>query len=265
MNSRARKVRLNVALAVLALASPLLARADCVDTVGLSAAERDFHIRATAALKSFLPPAPAGENIRSSDSVTDPNGIQACKGEKKPGDFSVQVQRKYIWPDPKKHSADTAVTFDLVINARSFGKSLGDYSGAYGSPSPGRSAGLQVHNVEWKVSAAGYGVQAQRDSLTASIGAVVDRERLQALVGRPLPSVAASDAIARKIPPTQLVSVAPPGPAAGVSTGSPAAESPAVAPQPARTVGAAPPSPSSTDSVRDAADAVQKLRGLFGR
>ena len=264
MNTRARKVRLNVALAVLALASPLLAWADCVDTVGLSAAERDFHIRATAALKSFLPPAPAGENIRSGDSVTDPNGIQACKGEKKPGDFSVQVQRKYIWPDPKKNSADTAVTLELVINASSFGKSLGDHSGAYGSPSPARSAGLQVHNVEWKVSAAGYGVQAQGDSLTASIGAVVDRERLQALVGRPLPSVAASDAIARKIPPTQLVSVAPPGPAAAVSTGSPAAVSPAVAPQPARTVGAAPP-PSSTDSVRDATDAVQKLRGLFGR
>jgi hypothetical protein len=236
-----------------------------VDTVGLTAAERDFHVRATAALKSFLPPAPAGENIRSGDTVTNPNNIQACKGEKKPGDFSVQVQRKYIWPDPKKNSADTAVTLDLVINASSFGKSLGDYSGAYGSPSPARSAGLQVHNVEWKVSAGGYGVQAQNDSLRASIGAVVDRERLQALVGRPLPSVAASDAMARKIPPPQLVSVAPSAPAAAVSTGSPAAAAPTVAQQPASTTGAAPAPASSTDSVRDAADTFQKLRGLFGR
>ena len=90
--------------------------------MGLSAAERDFHIRATAALKSFLPPAPAGENIRSQDIVTDPKGIQACKGEKKPGDFPVQVQRRYIWPDPRKNSADTAVALELVINASSFAR-----------------------------------------------------------------------------------------------------------------------------------------------
>jgi hypothetical protein len=239
--------------------------ADCVDTVGLTAAERDFHNRATAALKSFLRPAPAGENIRVSDSVPDAQGIQACKGEKKPGDFTVQVLRKYIWPDPKKNSADTAVTLELSINTSSFGKSLGDYSGAYGSPSPGRSVGLQVHNVEWKVSAASYGVKAQQDSLVASIAAVVDRERLQAMVGRPLPSVAASDAIAKKVPPTQLVAAAPSAPAAAVSTGSPAAVAPAVTSERASTTGAAPPAAASNDSVRDAADAVQRLRGLFGR
>jgi hypothetical protein len=241
------------------------AHADCVDTVGLSPAERDFHVRANAALKSFLRPAPAGENIRAADTVTDPQGIQACKGEKKPGDFTVRVQRKYIWPDPKKHSADTVITLELAINMQSFGNSLGNYSGAYGSPSPGRSAGLQVNNVEWRLTDSGLGVQAQRDSLRASLAAVVERDRLQGLVGRPLPSVAESEAMARKAPPTQLVTPPPPAatPAVATSTGGP---TPAAAPQPASPSGTAPSAPAPADTtVKDAADAVQKLRGLFGR
>jgi hypothetical protein len=241
------------------------AHADCVDTVGLSPAERDFHVRANAALKSFLRPAPAGENIRSEDSMTDPRGIQACKGEQKPGDFTVRVQRMYVWPDPKKHSADTVITLELVINTQSFGKSLGNYSGTYGSPSPGRSAGLQVHNVEWRVSESSYGVQAQRDSLRASIAAVLERERLQGLVGRPLPSVAESEAMAKKTPPTQLVTPPPPAPAVATPTGGPASAVPAAAPQPASPSGTAPSAPAPADSVKDATDAVQRLRGLFGR
>jgi hypothetical protein len=244
------------------------AHADCVDTVSLSPAERDFHVRANAALNSFLRPAPAGENIRSQDSMTDPQGIQVCKGDKKPGDFTVRVQRQYVWPDPKKHFADTAITLELVINTQSFGKSLGNYSGTYGSPNPGRSAGLQVHNVEWRVSDAGYGVQAQRDSLRASIAAALERERLQGLVGRPLPSVAESVAMAKKAPPTQLVTPPSPAPAVTTSTAGPASAAPAApaaSPPPASPSGAAPSAPAPADSVKDAADAVQKLRGLFGR
>lgn len=241
------------------------AHADCVDTVRLSAAERDFYLRANAALKSFLPPAPEGENIRSHDRITDPQGIQVCKGDK-PGDFTVQVQRRYVWPDPRKHSADTVVVMDLSINTRSFGKSLdNDRSGAYGNPSPGRSAGLRVHNVEWRVSGDQAGMPVQQQSLRPSIAAAVDRDGLQALVGRPLPTVAASEA--KSAPPTRLVAAPAPAPAAATpSAGSPAPATPAAAPQPASTGATAPSAPTSSDTtMRDAADTVQKLRGLFGR
>ncbi len=232
--------------------------ADCVDTVGLSAQERDFHLRANAVLKSFLRRAPEGENIRSSDQVADPAHIQACKGEKKPGDFTVAVSRKYIWPDPKKHSADTAITLSIAINVRSFGAPDGNFSGAYGSPSPARSAGLTVNNVEWKLSDAGYGVPAQRNALRASLAAVMERERLAALVGRPLPGVAESDAIAKKAGPTPMIA---PEPAVRAgSTATPASASPAA--EPAASSSA--PAPAA-DVMKDAADAVQKLRGLFGR
>ena len=49
---------------------------DCVDTVGLSAAERDFYGRADAALTSFLRPAPARKDIRIGDSGSSLDGIQ---------------------------------------------------------------------------------------------------------------------------------------------------------------------------------------------
>ncbi len=240
-------------------------QADCVDTVPLSPQERDFVIRASAALQSFLRPAPSSEPIRTSDSVTDPAGIQACKGEKKDGNFDVSVSRKYIWPDPKKHSADTAITMHIAINVRSFDTRAGEHSGAYGSPSPGLSAGLTLNNVEWKVDAASYGVPAQRESLRASLAAVIDRDRLAALVGKPLPSVATSTAMAKKAGPTPLItpepsaSAAAPAPThAAIPLPSGASPSPASPPS-------APAAPTPTDMLKDAADTAQKLRGLFGR
>ena len=232
--------------------------ADCVDTVPLSAQERDFILRANAALKNFLPAAPSAEGLRSSDSETNPGHFNACKGEKKTGDFHVEVSRHYIWPDPKKHFADTSVTVKFAMNVKSFAAPAGSYSGAYGSPSPGRSAGLTVNNVEWKVDAASYGVPAQRESLRASLAAVIERDRLAALVGKPLPSVAASTAM-KKAGPTPLI--APPS--------APTSSAPASAAAAPAATGSAPPAPAPapapTDALKDAADTVQKLRGLFGR
>ena len=238
------------------------ADADCVDTVGLNAAERDFYNRANSALKSFLPPAPPGENTWSADSMTAPQSINVCKGDKKPGDFTVEVQRKYIWPDPKKHFADTAVILALSINARSFDKNPGTHSGAYGSPSPTRSADLKVHNVTWNVSA-GSGVQAQGDSLRASITAAVDRERLQRLVGRPLPTAAESEAMAKKLPPTPLITPAPAAPAVAATTSAgsapAAATQPSAAPPSAPAPASAPAAPTPTDTAKEAIDTVQKI------
>ncbi len=238
-------------------------QADCVDTVPLSAQERDFMLRANAALKTFLPAAPSAEGLRSADSETKPDHFNACKGEKKIGDFTVGVSRKYIWPDPRKHFADTSVTVSFTMNVKSFAAPTGNYSGAYGSPSPGRSAGLAVNNVEWKVDAASYGVPEQRERLRASLAAVIERDRLAALVGRPLPSVAASNAM-KKAEPTPLITP-PPASAAAAPASAAAAPAPAAVAPASATTGSAPPAPTPTDVMKDAADTVQKLRGLFGR
>lgn len=220
--------------------------ADCVDTVSLNAQESDFYLRANAVLKSFLLPAPSNESIRTDDYETSPENIEVCEGSKKDGDFTVEVSRKYVWPDPKMNSADTAITLKIAINVPSF--DAGEYSGAYGSPSPALSAGLKVNNVQWKLEGSTWGLKAQRDALLASLAAVVERDRMAALVGRPLPSVAESDAISR-VESTQLITPEP----AATATATPPSAAPASAP---------------TGALKDAANTVQKLRelrGLFGR
>ncbi len=237
--------------------------ADCVDTVPLSAPERDFMLRANAALKTLLPSAPSAEGLRASDADTNPDQFNVCKGEKKQGDFTVRVSRKFIWPDPKKHSADTVVTVNFAMNVKNFAAPAGNYSGAYGSPSPTLSAGLKVNNVEWKVDAASYGVREQIEQLRGSLAAAIERDRLAALVGKPLPSVAASAAM-KKTGPTPLIATsatatasAPAVPGAAPAAATPASDNTGTAlPGPA---------PSTTDTLKEAADTVQKLRGLFGR
>ena len=249
-------------LAVLVFHAPGV-YADCVDTVPLSAPERDFMLRANAALKTFLPAAPSAEGLRASDSDTNPDQHEVCKGEKKQGNFTVSVSRKFIWPDPRKHSADTVVTVNFAMNVKNFAAPAGNYSGAYGSPSPALSAGLKVNNVEWKVDAASYGVREQIEQLRASVAAAIDRDRLAALVGKPLPSVAASAAM-KKPGPTPLI-------ATPATATAPAPTAPGAAPASTtlasdRTGTALPaPAPSNTDPLKDAADTVQKFRGLFGR
>ena len=254
---------------VLGLLLSAAVHADCVDTVRLNAQEREFYLRANAALKSLLRPPPAVERIRFDDSITDPSQIEVCKGDKKPGDFTVGVRRIYVWPDPKGNAADTAVTLQLAINVRSFDSRADNYTGNYGSPSPDRSAGLKVNNVEWKVTDSGYGLPAQNETLRASIAAALERDRLQSLVGRPLPSVAESDAIARKAGPTPLVQaqrtppVAPADTATGAATPSSAAAPASALPAPPPVATASPPTPA--DTVKDVVNTLQNLRGLFGR
>lgn len=236
--------------------------ADCVDTVPLSAPERDFILRANAALKTLLPAAPSAQGLRASDSETSTD-YEVCKGEKKQGNFTVGVSRKFIWPDPKKHGADAVVTVSFAMNVKDFAPAAGNYSGAYGSPSPTLSAGLKVNNVEWKVDAASYGVREQVEQLRASVAAAIERDRLAALVGKPLPSVAASAAM-KKPGPTPLIAAAAgaTGPAP-TAAGGPA---PSATPVSERSGTALPaPAPTAPDTFKDAADSVQKLRGLFGR
>lgn len=234
------------------------ARADCVDTVGLTAAEKDFYNRSMAALKALLPPAPAVETLWSRDTALEAGNFQVCKGDKKAGNFSVTVKRAYVWPDPQKRGPDAVSNLMLAINMPKFSVADSEFSGAYGSPSPALSAGLKVNNVVWEVSG-GRGSQAE--SLRASVAAAVDRARLEGMVGRPLPSVAESAAAAKKLPPTQLVAAPRAAPAASASAGdAPAAASPS-----ASAPSSAPAAPPAADPVKDAVDTVNKLRGLFGR
>lgn len=248
--------------------------ADCVDTVRLSAQEKDFYLRANAVLKSLLRPAPQADKLRASDSVTDPGDIETCKADKKQGDFTVGVSRKYIWPDPKGNMADSVVTLNLAINATKFDTAATQYEGAFGSPSPTRSAGLKVYNVVWSLTGSSYGIAAQTETLRASLAEGLERDRMEKLVGRPLPSVAESDALAKKAASTRLLSssVAPATTtAAPIAPNRTAVASPSAAPAAVAAVAAVPAAPSepaaapAPDTVKEVTDSIQKLRNLFGR
>ena len=141
---------------------------------------------------------------------------------------------------------------------------------AYGSASPQRNAALKVVNVVWNV---GGPASPLRDALAAAM----PETRLKALVAAALPSEAESEALAaRAVPParpalatpkTDLApnSAASTAPAAAITTAqspTPVVAPPAPAPAAAPTTAAAPPAP---DPLKQAAGALQSLRGLLGR
>jgi len=149
--------------------------------------------------------------------------------------------------------------------------------GAFGEASPAKSAGLKVYNVVWRVNG-------PDSPLRQAMAAAIDRAYLQSLVGKPLPSQAQSEAYAAKAVPALV-----PGVPAGAPSPEPASTAPAAGAVSARTSSNAtptptpssPPPPSSppksaptppaadapsvADSTKKAAEAVNKLRGLFGR
>ena len=146
-----------------------------------------------------------------------------------------------------------------------------------GAASPGRSAGLKVTNVALAVTGpAGMPRQALFDA--------VDRSRLQALVGKPLPTVADSEALAaaaaasRRRPPSAVRRAtrmqpqrSPPAPRRLRRTGRRRRKRPPRRRRPRMRL--RPPPPALPNPVRktaalsaqDAANAVNKLKGLFGR
>lgn len=218
-------------IAVLALGWPALASADCVDTRKPTAGEMEFHSRAMAALVAALPPVPVGGKLQNQDSVTTLG--QQCKGST--GDFKLEAVRYYELNYRKS-------IVSVAINEPGLPATDNVMSAAYGSASPKRSAALKVNNVVWRVSGS--------DSpLRQALVDAMDRTRLQALVGKPLPSVAESQALAAQAVPA-TVGATP----AAASAASPNPSAPA-------TAGQAP----ASEPVKDAVDTVNKLRGLFGR
>ena len=137
---------------------------------------------------------------------------------------------------------------------------------AYGAASPGKSAGLKVHNVVWSVGGAD-------GPLRQALAGAIDRARLQALVGKPLPGAAESETYAARAVPVTVADL-PAGamPAAPMTTASPAAVSTSNAaspapPAPARQTGSTPPTAPepAAEPIKKAVDAVNLFRGLLGR
>jgi hypothetical protein len=227
-------------IAVLALALPVLAWADCVDTRKPTAAETEFHARAIAALVAALPPVPVGGKLQNKDSLPT-LGSNQCVGTT--GDFSVQATRFY------ELNSRLAIV-EVAMNVPQLPATDPVLVTTYGTASPKRSEGLKVHNVFSRVSGS--------DSpLRKALADGIDRARLEAMVGKPLPTVAASQALAAQAVPATVAVAAPA--AAAPAPNSPATQSAAEAAAPKPSARAA------ADPARDAVDTVNKLRGLFGR
>ena len=234
--------RLAAGAGVLALGWSLPALADCVDTRKPTAGEMEFHSRAMAALVAALPPVPVGGKLQNKDSVTALG--QQCQGAT--GDFNLEASRFY------EHNWRKSIV-SVAINATRLPTGDAGLSAAYGAASPKRSAQLKVNNVVWRVSGS--------DSpLRATLVNSIDRARLESMVGKPLPTVAESRAVADQGVPASIAQPA----AAAPASSAPAAQT---AGQPA----SAPSTPASSgqsgasEPAKDAIDTVNKLRGLFGR
>lgn len=229
----------SIAITLLALVWPASVLADCVDTRPPTAAEKDFHSRAMAAIVAALPPVPVGGKLQNKDSM--PTLGQQCVGTT--GDFTLEASRFY-----ELNYRKAIVT--IAINATRLPAASTAFKEAYGPLSPKRSAGLKVINATWSV---GGSDSPLRQTLLDSI----DRARLQSWVGKPLPTVAESQALAAQAVPATVS-----GPTAATTT-SDAPATPGTAPAANPSAPAA--QPAATDTVKDAVDTVNKLRGLFGR
>ncbi len=233
---------LTTGIALLTLCWSATTLADCVDTRQATAGERDFHSRAMAAIVAALPPVPVGGKLQNKDSL--PTLGQQCAGTT--GDFTLEASRYY-----ELNYRKSIVT--IAINVPRLPAAETALSAAYGAASPKRSAGLKVNNVTWSVSGS--------DSpLRQALVDAIDRTRLQSMVGKPLPTVAESQALAAQATPATVGESTATAPAAN-SSGSAATSSAA---QPAANP-STPASSGAADPVKDAVDTVNKLRGLFGR
>lgn len=170
-------------------------------------------------------------------------------------------------------------TVHLAMNVERFPDTGATVLATFGTPSAKLSAGLVAHNVV--LSVGGPDGPARR-----ALADAVDRKYLQGLIGKLPPDVAASQAR------MTAVAAAPPPPAVQPSVGATGAASPGAAPaaagaaaatasaataaaRPATQPASPPASPSApreeqkkaepTTTTQDAANAVNKLRGLLGR
>lgn len=156
-------------IALLTLSWSATVLADCVDTRQPSAAEREFHSRAMAAIIAALPPPPVGAKLQNKDSL--PTLGQQCVGTT--GDFNLEAHRYYELNYRKS-------IVSIAINATRLPATATALTAAYGTASPKRSAELKVNNVVWKVDGS--------DSpLRQTLVDAIDRTHLQPPVNPPPP------------------------------------------------------------------------------
>lgn len=128
--------------------------------------------------------------------------------------------------------------------------------GIYGAASPGLSASFKVQNLTWSVGGSDT-------PLRQALADALDKSRLQGLVGKSPPGVEESEAFALKLQP---VSVAQSAQAAVSPSATPANAEPSAAAVAVSTPAAKPAAPFATaEPIKNAAEAVNTLRGLFGR
>lgn len=191
-------------------------------------------------------------------------GLGMLCTDTKVGDFSPNVRRDY----QTSSAAPQRAWVILRINSTQLPDGSATVpAGSYGQASPRRSASLRVVNVVWVIRGEPGPL---RDALEASL----DKAGLKGLVDKPLPTVAESQAAAQAAEASGAVAVvapsssaAPMAAGAAATAGAPVHGAPTPAPATGSNATAPVPAPSAVpaDPLRGAADAAQKLRGLFGR
>lgn len=230
-----------LALALFCASAPA-AFADCVDgNRDRTAQEQAFADKLIASLKAALPAAPAPLALeREPQVVLQP----PCKGTPV-GVVNAMVSADYAasayYSDRTKLTLRANFAYpgpkDVVLGAM-----------------PKKPAGFKLHNLV--VSIDGYKAQ-----YIDALGRAIDRDRLQTLIDQPLPDT----------PPPAAWTVATPGaaaPRAEAAARETAAPSSSATAQPAAADRRGPPAPAAdpAQAVADQAkEAVNKLRGLFGR
>ena len=163
---------------------------------------------------------------------------------------ALQERRKTFTVEDQRASVRLALNVVKLppAGAASTGNSV---AGAWGTASPNKSAGFKVNNVVWSVGG-------PETPLRQALAEAIDKAWLQGLLGKPLPTTDASQAVAVKAAaaaPTPLATAQPdtttdPAPPA---VKRPAAQAPTPAPAP------------TADTAKKADDTLNKLRGLLGR
>ena len=180
-----------------------------------------------------------------------------------------ELDQRRIAIDLERQQVDIVLSMNLQRLPRPNSEDTGGIHDAFGAASPGKSAGLKVHNVS-------FSIRGPDGPLRQALAAAIDRARLQALLGQPLPSEAESEAAAAKAVPTRVpdlpasaLAAAATAPTATTTTATAATATPAAPatpttpPAPSPAPPPAPPPPA--EPIKKAAEAVNLLRGLLGR
>jgi hypothetical protein len=232
------------ALLVLTLACTTApsALADCVDGQrDPTLAEKTFADKLKASLKAALPAAPAPLYLENEPSVSAGIG---CGKDAPEGKVNGWARASYT---ASLHYSDR-VTMELKANY-----AYPDANDIVLGTLPKKPVPFKVQNLVVKVD--GYNAQ-----YMSALKQAIDRDRLQALLDQPLPDT----------PAPAAWTVGKPG-AATAKNGASASSTASVVTPPTQPAAAnksdpAPTPPDQTQAVADKAkDAVNKLRGLFGR